>query len=156
MGRRFSRFHRFRVFKTLMGLEPFEVGFFVREKVTKIDLALKVVIKNHSKLVCRLSVMFLTITRKNILFVKSPMGTLLDWKFFKHKKKISFDIDPKEAPISKFASLRWKTFLYDSLETRELLWVESHMGIQLFEVHFGAIFLSSRESIEIGYKSDSI
>ena len=61
-----------------MGLEPFEVGFFVREKITKIDLAAKLVIKNYSKLVYRLSVMFLTISRKNILFVKSPMGTLLD------------------------------------------------------------------------------
>jgi len=40
--------------KLLWVLEPFEVGFFVREKVTKIDLALKVVIKNQLKLVCRL------------------------------------------------------------------------------------------------------
>ena len=40
----------FGVFKTLMGLNPFEVRFFVREKFTKVDLALKGVIRNCSKL----------------------------------------------------------------------------------------------------------
>ena len=68
--------------------------------------------------------------------------------FFQTRKFFSFDIDPMEVPISKFVSLRWKTFLYDSLETREFLWVKTHMGIQLFEVNFRAIFFSSRESIE--------
>ena len=48
---RFSRFHRFIVFKSLMGLERFEVGFFFREKFTKFVLALKRVIKSRSKLV---------------------------------------------------------------------------------------------------------
>ena len=47
--------------KTLMGLEPFEVRFFFGEKFTKFDLALKEVIKNRSKVVYKLSVMFLTI-----------------------------------------------------------------------------------------------
>ena len=36
--------------KTLMGLEPFEVSFFVRVKFTKVDLALKGVIRNRLKL----------------------------------------------------------------------------------------------------------
>ena len=48
MGRRFSRFHKFRDFKTHMGLEPFEVRFFVRVKFTQVDLALKGVIRNRS------------------------------------------------------------------------------------------------------------
>ena len=33
-----------------MGLEPFEVSFFVRVKFTKVDLALKGVIRNRLKL----------------------------------------------------------------------------------------------------------
>ena len=41
--------HSVRV-KTLTGLEPFEVSFFVRVKFTKVVLALKGVIKNRSKL----------------------------------------------------------------------------------------------------------
>ena len=49
MGSRFSRFHRFRVFKTPMGLELFEVRFFLRVKFTKVDLALKGVMRNRSK-----------------------------------------------------------------------------------------------------------
>ena len=36
-------------FKTLMGLEPFEVRFFFGEKFTKFDLAPEEVIKNRSK-----------------------------------------------------------------------------------------------------------
>ena len=35
--------------KTLMGLHLFEVRFFFGEKFTKFDLALKQVIRNHSK-----------------------------------------------------------------------------------------------------------
>ena len=61
-----------------MGLEPIEVRFFFEEKFTKINLALKGVIKNHSKLVYRLSVMFYRISLKNFFWVKSPMGTPLD------------------------------------------------------------------------------
>ena len=36
--------------KTPMGLEPFEVSFFVRVQFTKVDLALKEVIRNRLKL----------------------------------------------------------------------------------------------------------
>ena len=71
------RFHRIRVFKTLMGLEPFEVRFFVREKFTKLELALNGVVRSRSKLLYRLLVMFLTTCRKNLVFVRSLMGTLL-------------------------------------------------------------------------------
>ena len=44
--------------------------------------------------------------------------------------------------------VRSKTFLYDSLETREFLRVKTPMGKQWFEIKFLAIFLISRESIE--------
>ena len=47
--------------KTPMGLEPFEVRFFVKIKFTKIDLALTLVIKNHSKVGYTRSMMFLRI-----------------------------------------------------------------------------------------------
>ena len=49
---------------------------------------------------------------------------------------------------SKKNSVRSKTFLYDSLETREFLWVKTPMGIQWFEFQFLAIFSISQESIE--------
>ena len=64
--------------KTLMGLEPFEVRFFPREKFTKFDLAPKELIKNRSKVVYTLSVMLLTISLKNFVFVKTLMETPLD------------------------------------------------------------------------------
>ena len=47
--------------KTPMGLEPFEVRFFVKIKFTKIDLAPTLVIKNHSKVGYTRSMMFLRI-----------------------------------------------------------------------------------------------
>ena len=47
--------------KTLMGLERFEVEFFIREKFTKTDLALNTVCENHSKLEQRVFMMFRTI-----------------------------------------------------------------------------------------------
>ena len=50
MGRRSSLHkHSVRV-KTPMGLEPFEISFFGRVKFTKVDLALKVVIRNRLNL----------------------------------------------------------------------------------------------------------
>ena len=65
-----------------MGLEPFEVRFFFRQQFTKLDLALKWLIKNCLKLIQRLSMKFFTIWKENFLVVKSLMGTLVDWKFF--------------------------------------------------------------------------
>ena len=61
-----------------MGLEPFEVGFFVREKFTKLELALKGVLRSRSKLFYRLLVMFPNDMLEESFFVKSLMGTLLD------------------------------------------------------------------------------
>ena len=78
--------------KTRMGLQQFELRFFFRGKFTKIDLALEVVIKNRSKFVWRLSVMFLTIWLKNLFLVKSHMGTPLDWCFFTLRKKNHFTL----------------------------------------------------------------
>ncbi len=75
-----------------MGLERFEVRFLFGEKITKFDLALKEVIKNRSKVVKRLSMMFLTISQKDFSFAKSLMGTALDLNFFPVKKKSHFHL----------------------------------------------------------------
>ena len=61
-----------------MGLGRFEVRFFFGEKFTKVDLAPKGLIKNRSKVVYTLFVMFITISLKYFLLVKSLMGTPLD------------------------------------------------------------------------------
>ena len=78
-----------------MGLELFEVIFFFWEKFTKFDLALMQIIKNHSKVVYRLSVIFLTISLKNLFFVKRLMGTPLDWKFLTHDFFFQFRVWPQ-------------------------------------------------------------
>ena len=51
MGSRSSLHEDFVRVKTLMGLEPFEVRFFVEQKFTKFDLALKWLMRNFLKLV---------------------------------------------------------------------------------------------------------
>ena len=61
MGSRSSLHEDFVSVKTLMGLEPFEVRFFVRQKFTKFNLALKLLIRNFLKLVHSLFIMFVTI-----------------------------------------------------------------------------------------------
>ena len=78
MGRQSSLHEGFGRVKTLMGLEPFELRFFFGEKCSKFDLALEEVIKNRSKVIYRLPVMFLTISLNILFFVKSLMGTPLD------------------------------------------------------------------------------
>ena len=50
MNRRSSLVEHFVEVKSLMGLERFEVRFFLRVKFTKVDLALKGVMRNRSKL----------------------------------------------------------------------------------------------------------
>ena len=50
MGSRSSLHEHFVRVKTPMGLQPFEVRYSVSKKCTKIDLALKGVIRNRSKL----------------------------------------------------------------------------------------------------------
>ena len=68
--------------KTPMGLEPFEVRFFFGEIFSKFDLALKLVIKNRSKVILGVSAVFITIKTNYFFCVKSPMGTRLDSIFF--------------------------------------------------------------------------
>ena len=68
--------------KTPMRLESFEVRFFVGQKLTKFNLALKLLLRNFLKLLQWLFMMFLTIWRENFLVVKTLMGTPVDWKFF--------------------------------------------------------------------------
>ena len=68
--------------KTLIGLQRFEVQFFIIEKFTKIDLALNTVGENHSKLEQRVFMMFRTIWQRDFFGVKSPMGTPVHWKTF--------------------------------------------------------------------------
>ena len=82
MGSRSSLHEDFVRVKTLMGLEPFEVRFFVEQKFTKFDLALKWLMRNFLKLVQSLFMMFWTLWQENFLVVKSLMGTPVDWKIF--------------------------------------------------------------------------
>ena len=86
--------------KTHMGLERFEVRFFFGEKFTKIDLALKVVIKNLSKVVWGLSVKFSRIWMKNFVVVKIHMGTPLEWKILLRSKnfQLHFRSKPNKSP----------------------------------------------------------
>ena len=142
MGWRFSRFHRFRVFKTPMGLDWFEVRFFFEERFTKIDIAPKEVIKNHWKVGYRQSMMFLTISLNNFFLSKVLWEHHSIENFWHTIFFFSFGIDPRKVPISKTASLRSKTFRYDSLETREFLWVKTRMGIQVHFLDFFGVFVS--------------
>ena len=82
MGSRSSLHEDFVCVKTHMGFEPFEVRFFVGQKFTKFNLALKLLTRNFLKLVHSLFMMFSTIWLENFLVVKSLMGTPVDWKIF--------------------------------------------------------------------------
>ena len=141
MGSRLSLHEDFVRVKTLMGLEPFEVRFFVGQKFTKFNLALKLLVINFWKLVQSLLIMFLTIWLENFLVVKSLMGTPVDWKIFTRIFFFSYGPEPMEVSKSKSGSVRLKSYLYDSLETTEFFWVKTPMGIQRFEVQFRAIFI---------------
>ena len=81
--------------KTLMGLQLFESRFFFRRKFTKTDLALEVVIKNLSKVVWGLSVMFSRMWLKDFFVVKSLMGTSLEWKILLRSKKFQLQFRSK-------------------------------------------------------------
>ena len=81
--------------KTLMGLQLFESRFFFRRKFTKTDLALEVVIKNLSKVVWGLSVMFSRMWLKDFFVVKSLMGTSLEWKILLRSKNFQFQFRSK-------------------------------------------------------------
>ena len=102
MGSRLSLHEDFVRVKTLMGLEPFEVRFFVEQKFTKFDLALKWLMRNFLKLVQSLLMMFLTIWQENFLVVKNLMGTPVDWKIFIRKFVYARD---SEANLLKIAEL---------------------------------------------------
>ena len=78
MGSRSSLHEDFVRVRTLMGLEPFEVRFFIGQKFPKFNLALKLLIRNFLKLVESLLMMFLTIGLENFFVVKSLMGTPVD------------------------------------------------------------------------------
>ena len=82
--------------KILMGLQRFEVQFFIIEKFTKIDLALNTVGENQSKLEQRVFMMFRTIWQRDFFGVKSLMGTLVDLKIFRRKKKIQLQVRGQE------------------------------------------------------------
>ena len=68
MGSRSSLNEDFVRVKTLMGLEPFEVRFFIRQKFTKSNLALKWLISNFLKIFKSLFMMILTF-KLEIFFV---------------------------------------------------------------------------------------
>ena len=134
-----------------MGLELFEVRFFFWEKFTKFDLALMEIIKNRSKVVYRLSVIFLTISLNNFVFVKRLMGTPLDWKFLTHDFFFSFGCEPREVPISKTDLVRSKTFRYDFLETREFLWVKTFIGIQVYFRDLFFVFVTINQKCALNW-----
>jgi len=73
------------------------------------------------------------------------MVTPLEPIFFTYQKKISYGFGHIWPYKSKIASVRSKTFLYDSLETREFLWVKTLVGIK---VHFRSIFSSLWDQIK--------
>ena len=62
--------------------------------------------------------------------VKSLMGTPLDWKIFRHQKKISYGPGVRKASKSKSASVRLKTYLNEKKHIKQFLWVKTPMGIQ--------------------------
>ena len=68
--------------KTLIGLQPFEVIFFVEQKFIKFDLALKLSMRKFLEHVQSLFIMFSTLWKEFFLVVKSLMGTPVDWKIF--------------------------------------------------------------------------
>ena len=96
MGSRSSLLEEIVRVKTLMGLEPFEVRFFVEQKITKFDLELKWLMRNFLKLVQSLFMMFLTLWQENFLVVKSLMGTPVDWKIFTRNFFFSYEFEPME------------------------------------------------------------
>ena len=79
--------------KTLMGLQLFEVRFLFWFFFIKFDLALQQDIQNRSKVIWGLSRVFLMIWSKHFFFVKSLMGTSLDWIFFTHN--FFFQLGPR-------------------------------------------------------------
>ena len=69
---------------------------FFREKFTKFNLALNPVCENRLKLAWRVFMMFWTIWQREFFGVKSLMGTPLDLKIFRRKKKIQLQVRGQE------------------------------------------------------------
>ena len=82
--------------KFLAAKKKLSYGFFITEKFTKFDLALNRVGENHSKLEQRVFMMFRTIWQRDFFGVKSLMGTLVDLKIFRRKKKIQLQVRGQE------------------------------------------------------------
>ena len=135
MGRWSSLYELQMRVKTLMGLERFEVRFFFGQKFTKTDLALEVVIKNLSKVIWALSVMFSRVWLKHFFLSKVIWEHHSIQFFFTNQKKISYRSGPMEVSKYKSASVRSKTYLYDSSETTDFVWVKTPMGIKRFDIH---------------------
>ena len=85
---------------------------------------------------------------EELFLCQKSYGNTIRMIFFHTQKKISYRFGYISMYRSKKNSVRSKTFLYDSLETREFLWVKTPMDIQWLEVQFLAIFSTLRESIE--------
>ena len=92
--------------KTLMGLQQFGLRFIFRRKFTKFDLALEVIIKNLSKVVWGLSMMFSRMWLKDFFVVKSRMGTPLEWKILLRSKNFQFHFRSKLNKRPKKISLK--------------------------------------------------
>ena len=89
MGRCSSLHEDFVRVKTPMGLERFEVRFFIWEKFTKIKLALSWVCENILKLAERFFMMFRTIWLRYFFLFQKSYGNTTRLKFFWTTKKKS-------------------------------------------------------------------
>ena len=136
MGRRLLLHELVQCFKTYMGLEPLEVRFFFRQQFTKLDLALKRLIKNCWKLIQSLSIMFLTIGLDKFFGCQKSYGNTSRLKNFYTIFFFRYGPEPMEVSKSKSASVRLKTYLYDFSERTEFFWVKTPMGIKRFDIHF--------------------
>ena len=68
------------------------------------------------------------------------MGTPLDLKIFRRKKKFSYRFGVKKASKSKVASRRLKTYLNEKIQILQFLWVKTVMGVERFEVQSLTLF----------------
>ena len=149
--------------KSHMGT-PFEWIFFTHQKKNQLQVRVyfAVQIKKKFGTIKDLPIWFFG--NKGIFVSQTSYGHTMVWSsissdFFDFerfdRKSIKIGYKPRKVLISKTASVRLKTFLYDSLKMRDFLWVETPIAIQRFEVHFRAIFSSSWQSIknvlQIGY-----
>ena len=106
-------------------------------------------IKNYFGTIKDLSIWFFG--NKGIFVSQNFYGHTMVWSsissdFFDFarfdRKSIKIGYKPRKVPISKTASLRSKAFRYDSLETRELFWVKTLMGIEVPFRDFFFVFVS--------------